>query len=202
MMIQTLTRIQNAGWKSIIAGGAIRDLYHNIPRSDVDIYVKWDKTRAIRGKQYFGEQSWADYWYKTLGCKDHNRRLFDRDTVEFEGGFYGLNSTKICGVWDILKSNERFQLILLDHDPIDYVENCFDFGICKAWCDGYKIRFTRDFMHDSRYRLITLVNHNLSQREYAYAINHHLPKLQEKYPGYLFGMTLEAKKKFDKPKSG
>jgi len=196
-MIQTLKLIQNAGHTTaIIAGGAIRDTYHDTLVSDIDIYIQHpscimsDEVKAdCTPIQPFQHHEWYDYWSKITKLRSPQARSFNNDQVRWSYSQYEApndtnRNNEILAVWDIFKGFNMYQIIFTSVNPIDYVNRRFDFGLCKAYCDGSRVHFTSDFMSDSMNKTITLVGEDLSDQQVQYALSDHLPKIHEKYPGY------------------
>lgn len=180
----TLSKIRQVIPSAIIAGGAIRDLYHNKSISDVDIYVP-------QGKYSEG------FWKHLLELK-----LNDTDYVSQPGKdsehYEILNH--IDAVWEIQKSGTLYNIITVDLEPIEYVLRYFNIGLCKAYCDGTKIRLTADFIHDSRTKQLTIVAEDMSQDEFNHMMNYHIVKLQIKYPEYSLIIPVNYIKLYDEYK--
>lgn len=184
---EALSKLQHEGYHTaIVAGGAIRDMYHDVEVSDVDIFIEYKMT-SNNPKRAFTAPEWNQYW---------------RDVFFSGGTFYGIaqrysaynsdnlledeiedSDQHILAIWDILTSEAVYQVIFLNVDPKQYVDQKFDFGLCKAWFDGKKLHYSRDFNRDSRNRTVTLVG-DLNVDQIKYACEVHYPRIQEKYPGY------------------
>lgn len=171
---------------AIIAGGAIRDMFHGVEISDVDIFVQY-KTLPDTPKRSFNHDEWNEYWRDVfqLGSKFFSTVQWvyspythpdDEDHVP-EGHH-------VSAVWDVISEGISYQIIMLNIDPVTYVEQQFDFGICRAYFDGSRVRYSREFVRDSRNRTITLVCDTLTDAQVRYAITNHLSKILAKYPGY------------------
>lgn len=181
-IIQDLLRIRENGCDAIIAGGAIRDAFHNIPFTDVDIFVNYKSLHdnvATKLPINYKSEGWCNYWRTLLQCSQY-------DSINFLGNNYefGNVNTNIDGVWNIIKGTTNYQIILIRYDPIKYVQDYFDFGICKAYCDGTKMRFTEQFLNDYMNKTITLHPGKLSSEQIIYAKGPHLNKIKAKYPAY------------------
>ena len=206
-MIQTLKLIQGARHTSaIIAGGAIRDNYHDVMISDVDVFIQhpsFVQTGEARAdcmpQRPFQHAEWNDYWAEVLQLRSDNERLIVSDRVTWHYSTYEEPPTKrnpyvedddfsktpdVLAVWNIMRGFNPYQIIFTTMDPVQYVNDKFDFGLCKAYCDGYKVHLSQDFMTDTRNKTITFVGNGLTNQQTQYALSHHLPRIQEKYPGY------------------
>lgn len=181
-MFHHLRRIRNEGWNAIIAGGAIRDTYHDKPISTVDILVKAQK-KMIQGLGVdFKSPQWMKYWFTLFKCSAKNQ-----DDVIYLGDMETFEKLDkhIIAVWQVITNGKTYQIILITKNPETYVQENFDFGICKAYCDGTKMRFTHQFLQDSLNHTITLYKENLTDKQIEYALNEHILKINKKYPGWL-----------------
>jgi len=180
-IIRSLHYIKKEGWNAIVAGGVLRDMYHGKAISDVDIFIEYDyrDITQILGKTVpsLRDTFWEAYWHNTLKCGAY-------DSCDFEGFKYAEEDDMLYAVWTTTKNGLKYQIVFVKDDPIHYVENYFDFGICKAYSDGNKIRFTDEFLKDSSNHTITLYSENLTEDQRNHALNNHLPRIQEKYSGY------------------
>lgn len=180
-MVRQLIKLRADGWEAIIAGGAIRDTFHDKEITDVDIFVQGNDTKRKMVDASYKSEAWMKYWFKTFKCS-----LDKNDDVVYLGGSYTFNilQQNIQAVWQILTAGKKYQIILLNKDPITYVKENFDFGICKAYCDGQKIHFTNEFMHDTLHHTITLYRENLTDEQIDYALGDHIARIQKKFPGW------------------
>jgi len=180
-MVAHLQRLRKAGWDAIIAGGAVRDTFHENKISDVDIFIAENVNHRPKIDNNYNSDKWMEYWSKIFQFNPKKN-----DEIKLFGDEYTFNGldTLILGVWEVLKGNTRYQLILLKIDPRKYVCNHFDFGICRAYCDGTKMHFTNEFLVDSLNQTITLYKENLTEPQLQYAVTNHLQKIQQKYPGW------------------
>lgn len=180
-MVRQLTKLRNDGWEAIIAGGAIRDTFHDKEITDVDIFVQINEVVRKRLNASYKSKAWLEYWFKAFGCN-----LDKNDDVTYLGGSYTFKvlDTNIQAVWQILTAGKKYQIILLNKDPITYVKENFDFGICRAYCDGRKLHFTNEFMHDTLNHTITLYRENLTDEQINYALGDHVARIQKKFPGW------------------
>lgn len=187
-IIRTLHCIQAAGFSSaLIAGGAVRDLYFDILPTDIDIFV-WDPRYSDEPAKTVYDahpDKEHDFWWNTLKLthKPHSHvpdevyRVYDD---EYGVGGFG----KITAVINVMKNFIPLQIIFTELKPIEHVNQYFDIGLCKAYCDGTKLRYTPDFMQDKKNKTFTIVGKDMTQEEFDYILSHHVPKLQHKYPGY------------------
>lgn len=191
-VVRTLHLLQNAGFKSaIIGGGAIRDLYFEIMPRDIDIFL-WDPNYS---DENIDEETKKIVHPTTTHPKVGTNVIWNimklRSTYSFHHVdddvrriYSNYGDSRVTVIWDVMKNLLPFQLVFLKDRPVDYVEDHFDFGLCKCYCDGEKFRFTPDFNRDVKNKTITLVAKDLTEEEYRYAMEQHLPKVKDKYPGF------------------
>lgn len=181
-MVLDLKKLRSWGWDdAIIAGGAIRDSAFDKPVSDVDIFLSFndrDETSGIT-KDYKNTK-WLGYWFDKLGANKST------DHATYIGGSSSLGdmNTNLLAAWEVEKNETKYQIMLLDKNPELFVEEDFDFGICKAFCDGTKVRFTDKFIKDALNHTITIYPEHLTEKQIEFAINHHIQKILKKYPGW------------------
>lgn len=184
--IRTLTRIQNAGYKSaVLAGGAIRDMYNNIPVNDYDLFL-WDpysSTEINSSKLDIDEE----YISKLCGVpKPRPYEFASTGVTKYKpsaAGDYTINA-HIATVWNVMMPEMDYQIIFVRHKPELYVQKYFDFGICKAYCDGNRIHLSEDFMTDISNQTITVCGEDMSKKMFTYSVTHHLPRIKRKYAGF------------------
>jgi len=165
---------------SIIAGGYYRDIYHKRPFNDIDIFVHTNNshTKYIRSDAYT-----TDFWAEVF---DLNLDSFwSGDTIEEmepDDTYDQLNDMDM--VFELVKSEVKYNIVLVDLPPVEYVNDVFDFGICKAYCDGHKVTFTKDFISDAENKTLTFTNKSVSEDSFCYSMNNHLKKLMTKFPNH------------------
>lgn len=191
-LIKPLAYLQKAGFESaIIAGGCFRDIYHGWYPRDIDIFV-WDptfsnETTPFKELSNNRKENPGHVW--RTGTEIDTIwidlfRLEDFDRIEQKFGEYDENSGKITAVWDIWKAEINFQVIMTKVPPIEHMEQNFNIGLCKVYCDGTKVRFTGDFMKDAHNKTFTICAKNMTQAEYNSTIDIHIPRLRSKYPNH------------------
>jgi len=94
-------------------------------------------------------------------------------------------SKHITQVWNCLKEGRQYQLIFLNVSPLEYVDKYFDIGLCKAYCDGTRVRFTKDFSIDATQKTLTVCGQGLTKRHFNCILENHLRRMKNKFPGYV-----------------
>ncbi len=180
-MVAQLVKLRRFGWNAIIAGGAVRDTYHDRMISDVDIFAEENSNFLSKIDSNYASTKWTEYWKQLFNFNEEKN-----DSIKFFGDGYVFNilDNKICAVWEIRKGLKRYQIIVVNKDPRAYVSENFDYGICRAYCDGTKMHFTNEFLQDSLNKTITLYPENLTDKQIEYALDHHIKKIRAKYAGW------------------
>lgn len=188
-MVRTLRLIQRRGYTSaIIAGGAIRDMYFNTPVKDIDIFL-WDhNTKACPEKTTATVCLYDEKFISRLLNLDETKTWYRRDFVMRSGMGEDEDypvTQYVTQVWSVVKNDLPYQLIFLNKDPLEYVDRHFDLALSKAYCDGYKIRYTKDFSLDAQRRTLTICSHGLTQAHFDYICEEYVPRIKEKYPNFV-----------------
>lgn len=174
------TNILNNWEYAILAGGAIRDMYFNKADqiSDYDIFIKSNDQTSEQIEEIIR---------KVFPNLDYTTQLFDSKYLTLEeqqdlaGDVKPGPNLQIADVWEVDEDQFKYQLIFTKERPVLHLEKYFDIGLCKAYCDGRKIRYTHDFLHDVNHKTMTIVGDDMTKEQVEYAIYHHANKLQWKY---------------------
>ena len=192
--VRVLRQIQRERFpEAIIAGGAPRDLFLEQPIKDFDIFIK-DRAGAtdpqfwcnLFGLEHLVEHEWMDI--QTMAFMSFRNILMnakDKAPANVNTSGYEVKQ-HLRQVFDMIIHDVIFQVIVVDIDPKEYVEDWFDFGLCKAWCDGTRFHYTGPFMEDVRNRTLTVVQKKMSRPEMEFCLKVRKPRLLAKYPGYTF----------------
>ena len=188
-MIRALRLVQAGGYRSaLLAGGAIRDMYFHRPIKDIDIFL-WDPETKNNPEWVIKRRSPIDETYISSLLKlDETKSWYRRDFVMKSGLGEDEEYTTtqyVTQVWSVVKNELPYQLIFLNINPLEYIEKHFDLAISKAYCDGYKIRYTKDFSIDAQRQTLTICSHGLTQRHFDYVCESYLPRIKAKYPTFV-----------------
>lgn len=170
--ISFLNKLKSLGFRSaIIAGGAVRDTYFGRDINDIDIYINhadmYDKDSDDIGKLLHQKIASNPYSFS---------HLFENNLDVQYGSEY------ITTIWEYDEDGVIYQIMLLDFiTPTGFMQKHFDLGICMAYCDGHQHHFTSEFLQDANNKTIT-VRGDFDERQLAHIIDHHLPKVEAKYP--------------------
>jgi len=207
-----LKRLQSVGYKSaIIAGGAVRDAYFDEAPRDIDIFVwqSYSSDELIHPDfKNLNEENIAKLFEMDTKAPTHAigdpfdlSNLFleatdlDEDQVEQMGMIYEESRHEhIRAVYNVWKASfeTEYQLILLNKPPVEYVTRYFDIGLCMAYCDGVRMRFTNEFLRDANNKTLTICG-ELSEREYHMTLQKHVEKLKHRFPGFTVVDLLKGK---------
>lgn len=181
--IRTLRKIQTVRPGAIIAGGYHRDLLNDVHFSDVDILVP----RLQANEATVFDTCRTSDWENLFKLQINNWRSMDmiQELDEDDAGDYGESASEnIRTAFGLIKNEINYNLIIVENDPIDFVMDDFDFNICKTYCDGKKVTFTKEFMADIEQKHLTFAARDVNLEQFARAMQVHLPKLKAKYPDY------------------
>ena len=200
-IIQTLRTIQAAGFKSaVIGGGLVRDLYFGQWVRDVDIFVQHPNVSDERVGT-IGDNMKVILW-QAMKCRNDisgKNPAPDQIINRFEA--YKPNkdgSNKITHVFDVMKNWIPYQIVVTKIPPVDHINKYFDFGICRCYCDGVKMRYTSAFMDDMHNKTLTLMADDMTEKEVERSMMEHLPRLIWRFPNHSVKFTPEVKQIVDK----
>ena len=152
--------LDSLGCDGIVAGGAIRDTVLRRMVKDFDVYVENTPVN-----------------FDALRKRFPNLTLLDADHDDYEG-CASANLT----VYEAneLHDGKPVQIMLVRRDPVEYVRNVFDFGLCKAFlCNTWGLVLEPEFIQDVRAKTITFYPSDENWYSESRA-----KRLTEKYPDY------------------
>jgi hypothetical protein len=168
-------RARNKFPSAIIAGGYLRDLYFGKDYSDVDIFVR--RPSGISSQKQLESTIHSIFDNEAMVEVVFNKRVSNQDPYGNSAYYHRLH---IEGLVDVYHHGSKFQIVILDKQPIEYVTKYFDVGICQCYFDGTRIHYTDNFITDAVNRTITICG-DLSYEEFHYCLNNHIPRIQWKY---------------------
>lgn len=175
-VLSLLRKLNQNGIHAILAGGAPRDVYHQKPIRDYDIFFKEDPSLST--------------------LIDFNKLTRDMVNIGWSYGSYESYSEQLnhcTKIWDvdlISSTDGSIQIIHLDCDPLTFVYDSFDIGLCQAFVeyrpasDNFMMRYTPNFLKDSREHTLTIAAKDMTYEQYAYTCDVHIPRLKHKYPNF------------------
>lgn len=156
---QVLNKIRAAFPGAVIAGGALRDLYHKRPVKDVDIFVPHFPYESSTVFDMFPEIVLDK---DTIYGRDHVDKDADRD---------------IFAIFKLVDNGVKFDIIFAANKACDM--NTFDLDICQINYDGEKVSATDAFMRCVKEKFIRVMNINRTDRQAK-----RLERMKAKYPDY------------------
>lgn len=202
--IYVLRKLQSVGYQSaIIGGGAVRDAYLDRWPNDIDIFIwnAYESSEPVDSEyRAINEKSLAKLFDLTITEKQEPDISDDPFNLNFDSFFFDtdadsvtrLNNAAYTGranhvvsVWDVWMNlfETRYQIIVLNKDPVEYVTKYFDIGLCMCYCDGIRMRYTDAFLTDATNKTLTVCG-ELTEAEYRYTMDHHILKLKQYFPNY------------------
>ncbi len=190
--VRVLRTIQKERYpEAIIAGGAPRDVFLEKPIKDFDIFVKEDAYATSSGfwrdlfnLNYAKADDWTDI--QMMAFMGHRNILMKAKQTSMPRTAGYSHKRHLTQVFDLIIHDVVFQIIVVHIDPKQYVEDWFDFGLCKTWCDGKQFHFSGPFMEDVQNRTLTLVQKDMSPKEMEFCLTVRKPRLLTKFSGYQF----------------
>ncbi len=185
-IFSNLLKIQKLVPGSIIAGGFLRDLYHNKPINDIDLYVP---------NYVIDEVNTIPFWEDVFNLDEDTFDSINSGTSS-EAHYAALPN--ISHTLEVDTGSYLYNIIILDTPPINYVNESFDFGICKIYCDGIKIRLGADFIKDSAQKVLRVANKKLTDDQFNIMMYGHYTRLKRKFPDFTLDLPNEYKPLYDK----
>jgi hypothetical protein len=188
-----LQKIQTVYPSAIIAGGALRDLYHGKPVKDVDIFIsvnEWDDEVIESGRDEF--DNFEDFLSeqaqvykeqvkitKALGLKDLIKIKF--------ASLYGRDGNlprDVMAVYRYRFNDLPYEIIFVKQEevyknPVQNTISWFDLSICQIGYDGVNIYSTNAYLETTRTKVIRIMNVNRKDRQ-----ANRMDRMLSKYPEY------------------
>ena len=169
---------ENGFPEAVIAGGAIRDLYHNVAVKDVDIFLPYrpDRLTDALNAVYDGG------WRRTLGAEEAAYTEWITELYEVHEPME-VRDFPSC---DLVKAPPaQFQVIMMndqfEFSPMNVLRR-MDFGMCQIAFDSDGYQWTYEFMKDYINNSFTVC-----RSDNTAMFNRSLERFrrfQEKYPSY------------------
>lgn len=168
-----LNKIQSVFPNAIIAGGALRDTVLDLEVKDVDIFI-----HNVDDVLF----SVADI-RELLGVPPDESDTASVTMCRLDGYNILSNRRKISNLINVSLGGVLYQLVFVSMPPIRYVDECFDFGLCKIYFDGTVLKLFDEFQHDLDNQQITLLG-AFTERELARSVFAHRQQIIKKLPGW------------------
>lgn len=162
---------------AVLGGGALRDLLHDRPIKDLDIFV--NPTEDLAQDAAFLEVN--------FGAKPHE---YDPDEAEYDcahtiAGLYDfVLPVNLREVQVVLVANPRFDCLA----DVKTIVDTFDIGLCQIGMNNHgSIYYSPAFAFDYFEKMLTVVRDSTPRSTYK-----RLDKLKAKYPGHKINAELLA----------
>lgn len=161
-----------------IAGGALRDLLHDKPVKDIDVFICLQNTE--------GDGGWYDGCHELgqiLHCEFQTSGTDCLDLRNSEGYSYGafrLVDYPTGLHW------HPVQLVFIEEHPVDNVKNHFDFGLSQVWCSENTLRMTPAYWFDHYNHRITYLQSTEPNEQRRLSSKQRAERLKLKYQGWKF----------------
>lgn len=191
---------------AVIAGGAVRDTVLDREVKDIDIFIMHsNKARLDYLNEILGIKQDFDSWVKNKNVNEISL-LVDVDEIKESatekvlegitpdeyislenyddtiGKHVGNNIifSNISRIFNVKYQGLDYQLLFVNKDPLDYINEDFDYGICKIFYDGKEIVASDEFEHDHMNKALTL-HGAMTKAGMWRSIMHHGRRIQNKY---------------------
>jgi hypothetical protein len=182
--IRKLRHLRQYFPSAILAGGALREDYMDKfdEINDYDFFIKSPTDHASKTAEEIIEKVIHIVFPNPLDVEVLlDSAYLTKEESESDERSPGALA-EITSVWDVIDNDgENYQLIFSKQNPIQHVENHFDIGLCKTYCDGKKIHYSDDFLTDVKNRTMTIVGKNMTKEQVEYAVFYHADRLEWKY---------------------
>lgn len=180
---------------AIIAGGYVRDKTLDTEFNDVDIFIQ--APTNVQETMYKRTEFWNQQ-FKGLKDTINPLNLIALGTEEYQiknsSSQKSVKNISLNYVFETMFYNIKIQIMIVNTDPVVFVHENFDIGLCKCYTNGEKTTYTSDFMNDMNSKSLTIVQQNMSYNEFFRSYNKHVRKLQKKYPTYSITVSDHNKK--------
>lgn len=166
--VDMLVLVQDELPSAVIAGGALRDLWHDKPIKDVDIFIPMKAEDvdldAIERKVL------SIHPYAELILTSMYGQRGDIATPGFRN---------IFTIWRMKVQGIIYELIFIE-DMGERMIDVFDISICQIAFDGHELHITDEFYRSVKDGVIRVCNTNRADRQVK-----RLKRVMDKYPEYV-----------------
>lgn len=163
-----LHKVQGELPSAVIAGGALRDLWHGKPIKDVDIFIPMQADEV--DLEAIERKVLAIYPYSELVLTSMYGQKDDVATPGFRN---------IFAIWRMTVDDVIYELIFIEDMGENMIE-VFDISICQIAFDGHEIHITDEFYRSVKDGVIRVCNTNRADRQVK-----RLRRVMDKYPEYV-----------------
>jgi len=196
-IVRTFNLIQAKFPTAVIAGGAVRDLIFTKEIKDIDIFVQDPKfsSHPVFAPTEHAKDVTTDntFWWHLMKMSNTSnpRSSYYTDSGDRINRIYDGNRASaladgrhITAVFSGHKNTIKYDIILTRELPEVHVNKYFDIGLCKAYFNGKRFRYTADFMRDQQNKTFTVLGQDMNKDDFKRTVEIHIPRIQYKYPGF------------------
>lgn len=149
-----LSKLRTNGFpEAIIAGGAIRDLDHDKPVKDVDIFIR--KPENLDGLSLKGlvEEACGLAVHTTVVDFQIGEGMADDET-------YDLHEVSVYAIYRFVTPEATFEVIVMQYSEAPFVQSViddFDIGLCQAWYSGEEPCCSEAYFSDDVNKTLTVL---------------------------------------------
>jgi hypothetical protein len=162
-----LSKVQIHFPSAVIAGGALRDLWHNQTPKDVDIFIPVDEPED---NLYVDQMADLDPMYELIAASIYGQEQVPATRQNGLREIFAIYRLNIDGI--------VYELIFIQADDAP-VHTVFDINICQAAYDGQEVVLTDEFLRGVNEKVLRVCNVNRKDRQ-----TKRLMRVAEKYPEY------------------
>jgi len=167
--VDMLHKVQGELPSAVIAGGALRDLWHGKPIKDVDIFIPI-KAESV-DLDAIERKVLSIHPYAELILTSMYGQKGNTATPGFRNIFV---------IWRMEVQGTIYELIFIEEQPGENMIDVFDISICQIAFDGHEIHITDEFYRSVKDGVIRVCNTNRADRQVK-----RLKRVMDKYPEYV-----------------
>jgi hypothetical protein len=182
-MAQALYLSGSPNMPCAIAGGCVRDILCKKPIKDIDILITvsdWELDLKAAKEAEEEIEFAVERLNKLFCCKGVSKSDFHVEDPKHEGNPY--KGATIAEVWSWKNgfNDMECDVLFVSMEPLGYIREAFDFGICQTLVGHYGLRTTPAFWKDYHNQTLTFGLED-SRRESS---KEHLKRLLDKFSGW------------------
>lgn len=181
-----------------IAGGATRDLLHNVPVKDIDVFIQmdsgltWRDGYGVECHDIVSNGELYGRWY--TGCEELAAALHS----EWNGTWHDTEDDSLIdnlgnakgygyGAFSLVDFPPGFrmypvQLVFIDQHPEENIRNHFDWGLSQVWVTPNQLRWTSAYYRDRDLNTLTYLPSVEPNPQRVRSSWDRLERLKLKYP--------------------
>lgn len=170
---EVLKKIQEVFPSAVIAGGAIRDLYHNREPKDVDVFIPVTleefELKFGTGEMYDMLNGLNPLWHCLAAS------IYGQSTIPEE---HNKGFREIYSIYQVTVDDMPYELIFIRKEEHNIMQD-FDINICQCTYDGKRVTLSNNFLEGVLTKTIKVCNVNRKDRQAK-----RLQRMTDKFPEY------------------